>query len=114
MISLAIPLTKKGTESWPANRTDGNKAGTQLAIGQMLRLPARLNLDAMKLSPTARTIARAAQEYGIIVTDTSGSVAFSAENPIALATNRYDTIFRGRWAFREMLGDKSRREVAFP
>jgi len=114
VISLAIPFTKKGTISWPANRTDGWKGGTQLAIGQMLRLPASLDLSAMKLSPVARTIARAAQEYGIIISDTSGSVAFSAENPIALADDAYDTIFRGHYAFAEMLGNKALGEVPFP
>lgn len=114
VISLAIPKTKRGTISWPANRTDGNTSGTQLAIGQMLRLPASLNLDKLKLSPVARTIARAAQEYGVMITDSSGSVAFSAENPIGLATNQYSKIFRGRWAYLEMLGNKSKGEVPFP
>ncbi len=114
VISLAIPYTKKGTISWPANRTDGYKSGTQLAIGQRLRLPASLDLSAMRLSPVARTIAQAAQEYGIIVSDTSGSVAFSAENPIALANNQYDSIFRGHYAFAEMLGSKAKGEVPFP
>lgn len=114
VISLALPRTKKGTVSWPANRTDGWASGTQLAIGQMLRLPASLDLSRMKLSPAARTIARAAQEYGIIVVDTAGSVVFSAENPIALAANRYDEVFRGRWPFLEMHGDRGRGEVAFP
>jgi len=114
VIGLAIPFTKKGTVSWPANRTDGRKTGNQLAIGQMLRLPANLDLAAMKLSPAAMTIARAAQQYGIIVADTSGSVAFSAENPIALSTNSYDTVFRGRWPYLEMMGNKGLGEVAFP
>ncbi|HEY3339464.1 MAG TPA: LamG domain-containing protein [Propionicimonas sp.] len=114
VINLSIPFTKKGTLSWPANRTDGWKGGTQLAIGQMLRLPASLDLSAMKLSPVARTIARAAQEYGVIISDTSGSVAFSAENPIALADDHYDSIFRGRYAFAEMLGNKALGEVPFP
>jgi len=113
-ISLAIPYTKRGTISWPANRTDGNSPGTQLAVGQKLRLPAQLDLSAMKLSPVALTIAKAAQEYGIIISDTSGSVAFSAENPIGLATNSYDSIFRGRWPYLEMLGNAHKGEVPFP
>jgi hypothetical protein len=113
VIGLAIPYTKKGTVSRPANRTDGRKSGNQLAIGQMLRLPANLDLAAMKLSPAAMTIARAAQQYGIIIADTSGSVAFSAENPIALSTNSYDTVFRGRWPYLEMMGNKGLGEVAF-
>jgi hypothetical protein len=114
VISLAIPRTRKGVVSWPANRTDGYVPGTELAIGQMLRLPSTLNLSAMKLSPAAMTIARAAQEYGIVIADTSGSVAFSAENPIALAKNSYDTVFRGRYPYQEMLGNPSKGEVAFP
>ena len=114
VIGLGIPYTKKGTVSWPANRTDGWKRGTQLAVGQMLRLPANLDLGAMKLSPAAMTIARAAQKYGIIIAETSGSVAFSAENPIALASNSYGTIFRGRWPYLEMAGNKGLGEMAFP
>lgn len=114
VINLAIPLTKRNTISWPANRTDGNSAGTQLAIGQMLRLPASLDLSKLKLSPAARAVARAAQEYGVIISDTSGSVAFAAENPIALADNKYSTIFRDRWPFLEMTGIKGRGEVPFP
>ncbi|HEY3337221.1 MAG TPA: LamG domain-containing protein [Propionicimonas sp.] len=114
VINLAIPLTKRNTISWPANRTDGNSPGTQLAVGQMLRLPASLDLSKLKLSPAARTVARAAQEYGVVISDTSGSVAFAAENPIALAHNAYSTIFRDRWPFLEMTGIKGRGEVPFP
>jgi len=114
VINLAVPLTRRNTISWPANRTDGNSPGTQLAIGQMLRLPASLDLSRLKLSPVALTMARAAQEYGIVISDTSGSVAFAAENPIALATNKYSTIFRDRWPFLEMAGIKGKGEVPFP
>ncbi|MGV8909363.1 MAG: LamG domain-containing protein [Propionicimonas sp.] len=114
MINLAIPLTKRNTISWPANRTDGNSPGTQLAIGQMLRLPASLDLARMKLSPVALTMAKAAQEYGVVISDTSGSVAFAAENPIALARNNYASVFRDRWPFLEMTGIKGNGEVPFP
>lgn len=114
VIGLSIPFTKAGTVSWPAIRTDGWKTGNELAIGQMLRLPASLDLDAMKLSPLARTIARAAQEYGIIITDTGGSVAFSAENAVGLATNPYPGLFRNRWSFQEMMANKALGESAFP
>ncbi|MFT3944483.1 MAG: LamG domain-containing protein [Ancrocorticia sp.] len=114
VVSLAIPHTKKGSISWPAVRTDGWMNGTELSIGQMLRLPASLDIDSMKLSPTAKTIAKAAQEYGIMVTDTSGAVSFTAENPISLKTDNYDSIFRGRWSSQEMAGDVSKGEVGFP
>lgn len=114
VISLGIPRTKAGSISWPANRTDGGTSGTELSIGQMLRLPASLDLDSMTMSPVAKTIAKAAQEYGIIITDTSGSVTFSGENSIALATNPYPTIFRNRWSSQEMAARPGLGEVAFP
>jgi hypothetical protein len=114
VIGLSIPYTKAGVFSWPALRTDGWKTGSELAIGQMLRLPASVDIDAMKLSPLARTIAKAAQEYGIIVTDTGGAVAFAAENAAGLATNPYPDLFRGRWSFQEMMANKSLGEQAFP
>lgn len=114
VINLNIPLTKKSSYSWPAVRTDGWVNGQQLSIGQMLRLPASLDIDSMKLSPVAKTIAKAAQEYGIIISDTSGSVQFAAENPIGLANNQYSTIFRGRYSSQEMAGNPALGEVAFP
>lgn len=114
VVGLAIPHTKKDSVSWPAVRTDGRVGGTELSIGQMLRLPAGLDIDAMKLSPVAKTIAKAAQEYGVIITDTSGAVSFAAENPIAMAADNYSSIFRARGSWSEMAGDKSKGEVAFP
>ncbi len=113
VIGLSIPYTKS-TISSPAIRTDGWRSGTELSIGQMLRLPASLDLDAIKLSPLARTIAKAAQEYGIIITDTGGSVSFAAENALSLATNPYPTIFRNRWAFQELQANAALGEAAFP
>lgn len=114
VIGLSIPYTKAGTFSWPAIRTDGWKSGAELSIGQLLRLPASLDLSAMKLSPLARTIAKAAQEYGIMITDTSGSVAFAAENAVGLAANPYPELFRNRYAFQELQASAALGEEAFP
>jgi hypothetical protein len=113
VIGLSIPYIKS-TISWPAVRTDGWRTGSELSLGQMLRLPASLDIDAMKLSPLARTIAKAAQEYGIIITDTGGSVSFAAENALGLATNPYPGLFRNRWAFQELQANASLGEAAFP
>ncbi|MGV8909960.1 MAG: LamG domain-containing protein, partial [Propionicimonas sp.] len=113
VIGMSIPFTKS-TISAPAVRTDGWRTGTELSIGQMLRLPASLDIDAMTLSPLARTIAKAAQEYGIIITDTGGSVAFSAENANGMATNPYPSLFRNRYAFQELQARAGLGEAAFP
>lgn len=115
VINVGLPEIKAWPAwSWPANRTDGGHTGTALTIGQILRLPADLDIDSLNLSPAARTIAIAAQEYGIMVTETSGSVSIGAENYIGLKDDRYDEVFRGRWASQEMLGDPARGEQAFP
>jgi hypothetical protein len=113
VIGMSIPYTKS-TISAPAVRTDGWRTGTELSIGQMLRLPASLDIDAMTLSPLAKTIAKAAQEYGIIITDTGGSVAFSAENANGMATNPYPALFRNRYAFQELQARPGLGEAAFP
>ena len=113
VIGMSIPYTKS-TISAPAVRTDGWRTGTELSIGQMLRLPASLDIDAMTLSPLAKTIAKAAQEYGIIITDTGGSVAFSAENANGMATNPNPALFRNRYAFQELQARPGLGEEAFP
>lgn len=115
VINVGIPEIKAWPAwSWPANRTDGGHTGTALTMGQMMRLPADLDIDSLNLSPAARTIALAAQEYGIMVTETSGSVSIGAENYIGLKEDRYDEIFRGRWPTQEMLGDPAKGEQPFP
>ncbi len=117
VVGIALPnAAEKPALSWPATRSDGrNPSGRPApAQGQMLRLPAGLDLDTLPLSPVARTIAEAAQDYGLIVWDTSGAVSFRAENPLGMADNPYREVFRGRGANSEMAGDRSRGEVPFP
>lgn len=115
VINLGIPHVKAWpATTWPATRTDGGTQGRAFTMGQMLRLPADLNIDALNLSPSARTIAKAAQEYGIMITESSGSVTFGAQNPASLQSDPYPEIFRGRWAIQEMLGDPARGEGRFP
>ncbi|WP_131106027.1 hypothetical protein [Ornithinimicrobium sufpigmenti] len=114
VIGLTIPEIKKGVISWPATRTDGRVDGTEIAMGQLLRLPADFDLDSLNLSPSARTVAQAAQDYGIVITDTSGAVAFAGEHEFGLVDNRYDEIFRGRYAYEEMAGDPALGEDPFP
>lgn len=114
VIGLTIPKIKKGVISWPAVRSDGRVDGAEIAMGQLLRLPADFDLDALNLSPAARTLAVAAQDYGIIITDTSGAVAFAGEHEFGLTDNRYDEIFRGRHSYEEMAGDPALGEDPFP
>jgi hypothetical protein len=74
----------KGAFAWPAQRTDGLDANTATCIpeGARLRIDPRLDVDKLGLSPTARTIAVAAQRYGMIVRDrTFGTFQIDMEGP---------------------------------
>jgi hypothetical protein len=56
--------------SWPATRTDGGSANP-LAVpeGTRFRFPSALNLNNYNLTPVAKVIAVAAQQYGFVVDD---------------------------------------------
>lgn len=63
----------------PARRSDGNGKGL-IPQGARLRLPARLQLSTLGLSPLVRMIAEAVQTYGWIIRDaTYGSANFYGE-----------------------------------
>ena len=116
VVGLAIPKPAHQVHSAPAVRHDGwNPSGrTSLAQGQMMRLPASLDLDSLNLSPAARAIAEAAQRYGVVLWDTSGAVGFRLEASQGFASDPYPEIFRGRYGSQEMAGDPARGEDPFP
>lgn len=83
-LALAIPLTRSQSFTWPAQRTDG-RTSDPLAIqeGQRFRVDPTLDLSKIPMVPIVRMMAVAAQKYGIIVRDTSGSVSFYADDTAA-------------------------------
>ena len=68
--------------SWPASRGDGNGAGIS-PEGIRFRLDPTVNVDALPITKAAKVIAKAAQKYGFVVWDKSGSVAIRAQAPIS-------------------------------
>jgi hypothetical protein len=100
-IGLQVVTMQSGVYSWPANRTDGASSNTDsLMMGQRLRLDPTFDIG--KLPPGAeRTIAKAMQDYGMIVSDVSGAVGIQAEDdrPYMAAhdtmTSPYDAFFGG-------------------
>lgn len=114
VVGLGIPEIRSDVISAPAVRTDGRVGGPALAMGQMLRLPADLDLDALQLAPSARAVAEAAQRYGLIITDTSGALSLAGEHVHSVEDDQYDQIFRGRYSSEEMAGDPARGEDPFP
>jgi hypothetical protein len=81
-LALAIPHPKAGTFVFPAQRGDGDSTSdTAIPEGTRFRLPASLNIDALNLPRETAMMAKAAQNYGIVVVDGAGAVAFRAEDP---------------------------------
>lgn len=93
-LAIGIPEVRKGAWVWPAQRGGGlsTHAGA-LAHGARFRLDPTLDVSALGLPRAARTMAVAAQRYGIVLRDTSGAVTFYAEDPARMATNPYPGLF---------------------
>jgi hypothetical protein len=80
-INILTVRVRKDCISWPANRTDGEFEGADFPCeGQRFRLDPAFDVNTLR-SPGARTIARAMQEYGLIMTDKAGSLATQGEDP---------------------------------
>jgi hypothetical protein len=71
--------------SWPAQRSDGSATSLSLiAEGTRFRLDPSINVDTLALTPVAKMIAKAAQKYGFIVSDTAGAVSVITESGAAI------------------------------
>jgi hypothetical protein len=90
-LALNIPWAKPDVYAWPAQRSDGKSSDPHaIPEGARFRLDPRLDLDTLNLPPLTRTIAKAAQRYGMIVRDQTGqAVSLFAENTSQSTTNPY-------------------------
>jgi hypothetical protein len=88
-LALGVTRARSGVWSWPARRTDGATDNpTAIPEGARFRLDPKLDLDGLALPPLTRMIAEAAQRYGIVVRDKTGSsVTFEAEDATRFATD---------------------------
>lgn len=69
--------------SWPALRSDGynpTNAPNRIAEGQRFRLDPKVNVDTLPMGKAGKVIAKAAQKYGFVVWDRSGSINLRAQN----------------------------------
>lgn len=88
--AIGIALVETGGSnvvSWPANRSDGWSSGKLPGVpipeGLRFRLDPKLDVDTLNLTPIAKMVAKAAQIYGFVVWDRSGSISLRAENPLS-------------------------------
>jgi hypothetical protein len=102
-IGIALVDTEKfAVFSWPATRSDGYNPGdtpNRIPEGLRFRLDPTVDVDALKMHPVGKTIARAAQKYGFVVWDKSGGITIRAQNPmsdtIGGRPNPYPALFSG-------------------
>lgn len=98
-LAMALPQTAAGRFVSPAQRTDGSgPSANAIPEGTRFRLNPRVNVAALHLPHFAEMVARAAQQYGIIVRDQSGSVSLYAQQPSPGRPNPYygrDGLFGG-------------------
>lgn len=91
------------TWSWPATRSDGwnpDNLPNQIIEGLRARLDPTLDVDALPLHPMAKMIAKAAQKYGFVVWDKTGStmsIRYENQDSRTLAglPNPYPTLMNG-------------------
>ena len=89
-LAMALPDTRAGSYSSPAERDDGwDREPLSLPEGAHLRLEPGLNLAALHLPKLTLMMAEAAQRYGIVVRDSAANVAFYGQDPTPTGTNPY-------------------------
>lgn len=89
---FSYPYTKAKKYVYPATKTDGtSKREDAIPIGARIQLDPDLDLESLGLTSYEMTIARALQEYGMILCDTNGgSIELEAVNPISAKSNSYE------------------------
>jgi len=80
-LAIAVVHTAEGVQVAPATRNDGNStADDAIPEGTRFRLDPSIDVTTLHLGNAGTAIARALQQYGMYVTDTSGAVVMMAED----------------------------------
>jgi hypothetical protein len=80
-------VTRQNTPRWPAQKTDGSSTNAAMPQeGMIFKLP---RASIAKVSdPFVKAVARAANEYGLILTDGAGNVSIKCESQSARANSQ--------------------------
>lgn len=102
-------LSPNGKAVWPGNQQDTQVPGQleyvgPIPMGALFAIPAAVNVETLGLTGAGLIAARAAQQYGVYVTDRSGSIALYLEP--ANSTTSAASI---RSAWREVIMPNLRR-----
>lgn len=89
-LAMSIPSVRAGMYASPAHRTDGSSSNSlSLPEGARLRLDPSLDLAVLHLPPLTLEIAEAAQRYGIVIRDKSGTIDFYGQDPTPTGSEPY-------------------------
>ncbi|WP_432511354.1 DUF4124 domain-containing protein [Kineococcus sp. SYSU DK001] len=110
--ALSLQLVNAGIYSnwsWPAQRSDGqDRSADAIPEGTRFRLDPSVDVDALKITPLAKMVAKAAQKYGFIITDKGGAVAITAESPSAVqaatGVNPWTSVMAGKKSYEIFKG----------
>lgn len=95
-LAIGIPETRADAFVAPATRTDGYVTRASAPVmGSRFRLDPSVDVDALGLPPLTRMVAHAAQRYGIVVRDRSGSVSFYGDDPVVTGTDPFTPVLAG-------------------
>jgi hypothetical protein len=87
---FAYPKTRSGGPVSPATKSDGSTGGDDaIPQGARLRLDPSVNLGSLGLNRYELMIARAMQQYGMILGDTSGGFTIYAQHPQSVPGGTY-------------------------
>jgi hypothetical protein len=93
-LAVAIPQTAANSFVFPAQRSDGNYTGPNaIPEGTRFRLDPSIDVTKLGLPPAGVMIARAIQQYGMIVRDQAGSVTFYGEDPTQYGNNPWPALW---------------------
>lgn len=96
-LALNLPAPRSGEFAWPAQRSDGTGPPTALPEGARIRLDPAVNIDDLGLPKLGRTIARAAQRYGMVVRDQTGhGMSLWAEVPTTTSVRGLSSYLNGK------------------
>jgi len=116
-LAIAVPEARRESFVWPAQRTDGIRpeAGA-IPEGTRFRLDPDLDVESLPASPFVKMLARAAQEHGMVVRDTAGSVALFGEDPTPTGSDPWSAVWQGGWPNQVLRGQFpwSRLQVVDP
>lgn len=93
---MVIAGARQGCRVWPATATHGWSTDSRaLPMGARIQLDPTLNVNSLSLSPGAKVIARALQEFGAYVGDEGSSGAgFIAESFYGKSVNRWTGLLK--------------------